>query len=145
MTVYAPKIYIYLKFMVTLQDFNHPGLENHTRHWNLSEVQNLPHLLHCIQDDKQRKLAGDVAEQFTSNVIQQATKLLKGLLFSSTVKPFHTGIPSKLYMACGSKSIYSYTNIRFKPESLLNQNYLFSSTLKPFYTRFPLHQSPFYI
>ncbi|XP_045190936.2 hydroxylysine kinase-like [Mercenaria mercenaria] len=61
-----------------LKDFEHPGLVNHSRHWNLREVVNLGDKIDSIVDLEDRKLVREVVEQFKQNVVGNANNLLKG-------------------------------------------------------------------
>lgn len=61
-----------------LKDFDHPGLINHSRHWNLREVADLDtDKIDSIPDMENRRLVRDVVEQFRQNVVGNA-ELLKG-------------------------------------------------------------------
>ncbi|XP_060566895.1 hydroxylysine kinase-like [Ruditapes philippinarum] len=63
---------------LSLTNFEHPGLVNHSRHWNLREVMNMGDKIDCITDVGDRELVKDVVKHFTQNVAGNAGNLLQG-------------------------------------------------------------------
>lgn len=63
-----------------LKGFSHPGLVDHSRHWNLPEVVNMENKIDSIENPGDRQLVRDVVNQFKQNVLEQYDRLTTGVI-----------------------------------------------------------------